>query len=303
METETTQLKSESKDKKYSVKFLMPIYVINESTEKYKITEKQFKYMKHIQEVLSERIDLTILVIGSENELSRNLTLKYFDESCYIEVPQSIDYFTTQNQVSLTKELSVKVLTGYIHAKSMNPDMIIFMKSNHFVPIKWVDEIVEHDKMNTGNKNFYGFSQDNAFILTCIDDNGNIDKTNGMILGNIGDTPYIKYRHTWFVSKGYGEACCIGIPRQIYLKDKNKPERTIYIQENVWQEGLIALGHRFYETKKHWVFNIKSIKDDRENHSGFNLWVGRGKDTINNDWNLLFKEPGLEEVVNFLNSS
>jgi len=287
----------------YSVKFLLPIYVVRPTSEKYIITEKQFKYIKHLQKVLAGKIDISILVVGSELELSKDLTLKYFDETSYIEVPQRIDYFSSVTKADWTKlveELTHKCLVAYIHAKTMNPDMILVMKSNHFIPYEWIEEVVAHDKMNTGVKNFYGMSLDNTFILTCMDDNEYIDKTKGIILGKIGDHPP---RHGHQKNKNIGEACLIGIPRQIYLKDKNKPERTRYCQENRWQESLIALGHKFHNTQKRWIFNIKSYKDDRENHSGFHAWVQRGNNNIGPDWILASNITGVEEFVTFFNKA
>jgi hypothetical protein len=253
--------------------------------------------------VLAGKIDLTILVVGSELELSKDLTLKYFDESSYIEVPQRIDYFSSVTRADWTKlveELTHKCLVAYIHAKTMNPDMILIMKSNHFIPSEWIEEIVAHDKMNTGVKNFYGMSLENAMIMPCMDDNGHIDKTKGIILGKIGDNPPREGNYKY---KNIGEACMIGIPRQIYLKDKNKPERTRYCQENRWQEALIALGHNFYRTTNRWIFNIKSFKDDHENHSGFHAWIQRGKGNVGPDWILASALPGVEEFVKFFNEA
>jgi len=246
------------------------------------------------------------LVLGSELELSRNLTLKYFNESSYIEIPQKITYFTTPSMKELIKELTYKALTGYIHAKTLNPDMILVFKSNHVLSISTIIDMVEHDKLNNGVKNFYGIAfAHNKFIMTCLDSDNNISNKIGFIFGNcidMGAREITNCFRSEYAKQQVGDACVIGIPREIYLKDKNIPEYSLYCHEITWQVELKKLGHTCYPIKNTWIFNIKSLKNDKMNHSGFHKWLQHGKKTFDKEWNDLIKREDYQEFIELFNN-
>ena len=271
------------KKKKISVRFLIPIFVISKNCEKYVITEKSFKYLKYLQNVLKDIATINFLILGSEKELSRDLTLKYFNEDEYMEYDQGgIHYFNRVSFETLNTIVGTKIMNGYNKCKEFEPDLIIFMKNNHFISKKWFEDIINHYESNIESPNFYGIScRGNISIITCIDDNNHINIKKGLIC------------HNTLTPGEMGDACIIGIPREIYLKYNMDPTN---LTELSIQQSLINLGYNFYKSNGHWQFNIKSVKNDIENVSGFLHWIQPEKDTLEN-WNII----KIDSIVDFVN--
>jgi hypothetical protein len=279
--------------KLYSIIFLIPIYLCSKESEKYVITEKSFKYLKHLQTLLAKRVKIEFCILGSEKEFSRELTLKYFSEKSYIEYDQKESNYFTSNFTDLIYTVSAKVLYGYQQCKLLNPDLILVMKSNHFISLEWLEKVIDHDQNNIGKKQFYVISDvKNVFIMLGINNENNIDHTKGMIWNKIAHSPQWGPQH----------AALMGIPREIYLKNNVDHNIRINYTEPRWISELAKLGYNKCDFGDDWIFNIKSILNDKENHSGFLNWVKNGADTIQNKWNIISQTPSIANFVKLFNS-
>jgi len=232
------------------IRFLIPIFVISKENDKYKITDKSFKYLKYLQILLKDKAKINFMILGSENELSRELTLNYFNEDEYIEYDQGgINYLNRIDYNTLNTVVGKKTLTGYNKCKELNPDLIILMKNNHFISKEWLEEIIIDYNKDNFSKNYYGLNHNNIFFITTLDNNSKICINDNVA---IIDERY-KNMNTIF------EACLLGIPRYLYLKHDmgyiNQTEITI-------NNEILLLGGNPYYNKPTHIFNIKSLNEN-----------------------------------------
>ena len=86
---------------------------------------------------------MNFTIIGSEKDLSKELTLKYFSEDSYIEFDQgNVNYFNRVNVIVLNTVVGTKVSYGYNIAKTRNPDLIVIIKINHFISEEWLRYVI-----------------------------------------------------------------------------------------------------------------------------------------------------------------
>ena len=141
--------------------------------------------------------------MGSEESLSKDLTLKYFDNDSYIEYDQGgINYFNRINYETLNTVVGNKIKTGYNICKTYNPDFIIFVKSNHFIDPDWLKFVVDDNNQN----NYYGISLlSNVFFICSLTSENKIDHNDKYIWDNRNHHPI---KHI--------DACLIAFPKKIY---------------------------------------------------------------------------------------
>ena len=72
-----------------TIRVFIPIYTYNKDIHKYNLTEKIFKHYKKVEEKFKERAIFKYVILGSEMDISRDLTLKYFKEEEYFEFKQN----------------------------------------------------------------------------------------------------------------------------------------------------------------------------------------------------------------------
>jgi len=247
------------KNQKISINFLIPIYLIHKDSEKYKITELSFKYYVFLKNLFINEINMNFTILGSEENLSKNLTLKYFDKNSYIEYNQKgINY---QNRVSydtLNTIVGGKIAYGFEQAKLSNPDFIIFIKSNHIISREWIKYISSN--FNENHNKFFAFSsENNVFIISNLNSNNEIDLKNVYLMDGRYKTPCRIH-----------DACLIAIPRKCYENYKMNP---VCLTENTIINELINIGcERIIQNKNlHFhIFNIKAI-DENQNITPLNL--------------------------------
>ena len=72
-----------------TINIFIAIYTYNKDIHRYKLTEKIFKHYKNIEDKFKDLAKFTFTIVGSENNLSRDLTLKYFKPEEYFEFQQN----------------------------------------------------------------------------------------------------------------------------------------------------------------------------------------------------------------------
>lgn len=232
--------------KQMKIIIVFPIYLVSKDSEKYLITEKSFKYWNHLKSILKdENIELIFKIIGSEENLSKDLTLTYFNIDEYLEVSQgNVNYFNREN---LNTVVGKKFLKGYEEAVELNPDLIFITKNNHFISRKYFIDVVNDYKKNPLSKNYYGMGHyKNNFILCTLNKDGNI---------NYNDI----YTNDIYIKTDMFDACLISIPKILYQNYKlNYHEFT----EITLQNDLDKLGGIKHFIYNNYIFNIKSIDNN-----------------------------------------
>jgi len=237
------------------IRFMITIYVINKDSEKYIITEKSFKYWLYLKNQFKDELIMDFTIMGSEGALSKDLTLKYFNNTdSYIEYDQcGINYFNRVNTETLNYVVGKKTKVGYDICKSHNPDLIILTKSNHFISYDWLKFVID----DNNNNNFYGLSLlGNTFILCTLTSDNKID---------YNDT------HIWDLRKEQPQeqldACLIALPRNIYNNFDINPYMAT--EANIYSD-LKNIGYFQVLTSQNYIFNIKS-KNESTNVTPFSF--------------------------------
>jgi len=273
-----------------TIKFCISIYVISPNSDKYMITEKSFKYLKYLQDIFKNNKNKSIisfLIIGSEKDLSKNLTLKYFSKYEYIEFDQGdINYFNRGNKGDLNTVTGKKAKYGYEICKKRNPDLIILMKNNHFISQEWINEVIYHLERNSNSKFFYGIGYSGNLNIVAQLKNNKIDLKNKIIVDKLNIEPIDKF-----------DACLIGIPRILYKDHDMNPYRQT---EYIIQDELIKLKGIRYKIKGCIFFNIKS-NNDSENVTPYNRCIKNKLRTKYID-DELFKNVIIKRDITIINS-
>jgi hypothetical protein len=231
---------------KIKIRFLIPIFLVSKESDKYIITEKSFKYYCYLKNLFIDEIIMDFTIIGSEKNFSKDLTLKYFSEDSYIEFDQGeVNYLNRIDLHTLNTIVGQKISYGYNNAKKYNPDLIIFIKSNHFISEEWLKYII--NDFNKESNIFYGMAlENNKFIMTLLNKDYNIDtENNTFIIDNTDKQPTRNI-----------DACLLAIPKNLYINHEMDPNCLTEIQI---RDQLIQLGGKInLQYENHHIFNIKS---------------------------------------------
>lgn len=243
-------------DKKKIIRVMIPIYVINKESEKYIITEKSFKYWVNLKNLVKDELIMDFTIMGSEGALSKDLTLKYFNNTdSYIEFDQGgIDYFNRENSTAtLNYVVGKKAKVGYDICKTHDPDLIIIIKSNHFISYDWLKFVID----DNNNNKFYGLSlTGNTFILSTLTSDNKIDHSNMYIWDLRKEQPQEQI-----------DACLLALPRNIYNKFDINPFTPT---ETHMCDQLKNIGYYPVLTNNFYIFNIKS-NDESTNVTSFSF--------------------------------
>jgi hypothetical protein len=265
---------------KITIRFVIPIYVLSKESEKYLITEKSFKYYIYLKKLFIEDVIMDFTIIGSEKELSKELTLKYFNEDSYLEFDQGgIDYLNRINYETLNTVVGNKLKYGFDKAKIYNPDLIIIIKSNHFISREWLNYVI--NDYNSNNNIFYGMAlQSNLFILTYLINVNiymNIVDTFNLYGFDLTDTPPVQNI----------DACLIAIPKKLY---SNYNMNTYNLTEISIKDELLELGGIINNQIENFhIFNIKS-KNENTNVTPMNSIIDQ------------VKNINLKNIIDLINS-
>lgn len=273
-----------------NIKFCISIFVINKDSDKYMITEKSFKYLKYLKDLFKCKKNpsiISFLIVGSEKDLSKNLTLKYFEKNEYVEFDQcGINYFNRGKRGELNTVTGKKTKYGYEICKKSNPDLIILMKNNHFISQEWINEVIYHLERNSNSKFFYGIGYNGNLNIVAQLKNNKIDLRNKIIVDRLNMEPKDKF-----------DACLIGIPRILYKDHNMNPYRQT---EYVIQDELIKLKGIRYKIKGCIFFNIKS-HNDSENVTSYTRCIKSKLRTKYKDDELL-KNVIIKRDITIINS-
>jgi hypothetical protein len=148
------------------INIFLAIYTYNKNLHRYNLTEKIFKHYKNIEEHFKDSAIFSFTILGSEGDISRNLSLKYFKESEYFEFNQNDPKFT-----GLLDMLSHKVRTGMKISATTGADILFWAGSNDYICYDFFKQVIEY--YNPEKPQVYGidnyYNGKNAVFFTHYD--------------------------------------------------------------------------------------------------------------------------------------
>ncbi len=160
----------------------MAIYTYNKDIHRYNLTEKIFKHYKNIEEKFKDLAKFTFTIVGSEKDISRDLTLKYFKPEEYEEFDQNIKNFNNDFYTMLR----AKIRYGMCISKKTNADILLWAGSNDYICFDFFKQIIDY--YDPAKPQLYGISNykngNNAVFFTHYDGNRDINNLHCLTANN-----------------------------------------------------------------------------------------------------------------------
>ena len=164
--------------RKMQLHLVILIYLYGPDSNRYQLTDKMFAHYKRMQHLFRDYATFTFTMVGSENELSRSLTTKYFPVESYIEFDQDNmsavedpNYIVAKPAVYevIRRKVNFGMKTAY--AKDRGADIIFWVGSNDYISLSfWRQVIADY---NPAVMKWYGlttyFDGRNACFFTQFD--------------------------------------------------------------------------------------------------------------------------------------
>lgn len=129
---------------KVRINVVILIYTFGYHSSRYNNTEMIFKHYRNIQQVFQEYSEFSFTIIGSEKEVSKNLTLQYFPATSYHEMSQpKVTNETSESERNYA--IARKVNHGMRRAfKSENEsDIIMWAGSNDYISFSFWKQVID----------------------------------------------------------------------------------------------------------------------------------------------------------------
>jgi len=134
--------------------------------------------------------------------------------------------------------------------KTNEPDLIIFMKNNHFVTQEWLMDVITDYSNSPKSYKIYGLaSSGNLWLLSCLNDHNHIDFNMTRIRDQL---------HLPLNANERFDACLMGIPKILYQKHNMNPNN---LTEITIENELMQKGAKRHIMQGYYIFNLKSKND------------------------------------------
>jgi hypothetical protein len=157
------------------INIFLAIYTYNNDIHRYTLTEKIFKHYKNIVEKFKDKAIFTFTIFGSENDISKNLTLRYFKSNSYVEFDQNHKSF----KGDFYKMLGKKINQGINLSVKNDTDIVLWAGSNDYICFDFFEQIINY--YNPEKPQIYGIDNytngKNAVFLTHYDGNRCVNKS------------------------------------------------------------------------------------------------------------------------------
>lgn len=143
---------------KININIFIAIYFGGDSV-RYNLTEIIFKHYHNIKQIFAERANFRFTIVGSDGEISKKLTLKYFSEDEYFEFNQNHPKYGKYKlgyDKKFLRMLSNKINTGIRLASRHNDDIIFWAGSNDFISSNFFEQVIEYYDPN--KKQLFGIT-------------------------------------------------------------------------------------------------------------------------------------------------
>lgn len=282
------------------INIFLAIYTYHIDIDRYHLTEKIFKHYKHIQEKFKYLALFTFTILGSENTISQNLSLKYFKPEEYFEFDQSQESF----EKDFYKMLGTKINVGINKSLLNDPDILLWGGSNDYISFDFFEQIINYYKPDVPQ--IYGIDNyqngKNAVFFThfcgakCLDNQPSITDNPNLSYWWDGVSNYYnreKFQYSGGII-GINKYCFILYPDilSVWSFDEGAIEEFILKKQNIDK----------FNSKNIFYMNIKSLsKNDITTYDTLKIL------NINNMLNFQnfsyeFQEKFREEFNYFINS-
>ena len=266
--------------------------------ERYILTELIFQHYLNIKEKFKDKARFTFTLIGSENDLSKELALKYFKDSedIYIEFDQEAYNINIGYNDKFLSMLTDKFKFSYKSSFNKNPNISLLCGSNDLIDFDFFNQII--DSYDGEKKQLFGidnYSNGNNIVLFlnnyyC----SNLNETNHFIW----DGQYKNKKRSLYKYSGG----TIGFNDTLYKKEYNNLlDKIICFDEGEIEYETLKLNdvHKF-NSKNTFYFNIKT-NSNKEITSFNNLREYINGNILN--YNILSDEIKLKitDTIKYLN--
>jgi hypothetical protein len=241
----------ENKKKKINIDIFIPIYTYYSDKTRYNLTKKILKHYNNIRNKFVDFINLTFTILGSENEISKNLTLEYMNEDEYFEFDQNNPVFNND----FWGMFASKINTGINISRNKNPDIIFCAGSNDYISFNFFEQIINYFDIN--KKQIYGIDNYIKGNNICIINN--FDNENNKLLiekSFIWNGKHIKLREQFNYS-----GSIIGINRKTYIEHDDIMKIWSFDEGGVEEYILNKDNIDKFQSENIISFNTKSNND------------------------------------------
>lgn len=161
-----------NKKKKIKIDIIILLYFYQKKGDRYYFQHKIFQHFKNLEIIFSDYIDFSYSIIGSENNLSKEISLNYFKEEEYFE-------FYQDTNINFCNMLFQKVNYSLKQSYKKNVDIHLWVGSNDYLCINFFKQIIEQfndQHLMLGISNYY--NGENACHYIQYDTDRFIDKDN-----------------------------------------------------------------------------------------------------------------------------
>ena len=130
---------------KLKIDIIILIYFYQKRNQRYFFQEFIFNYFIKLKKIFSNYIDFSFTIVGSEEELSKNISNKYFKKNEYFEFAQNYN-------LNIYDMLSEKVNFGFRKSYLKNTDLLLWFGSNDYVSAHYFTNILQ--KYNNGYQQY-----------------------------------------------------------------------------------------------------------------------------------------------------
>lgn len=247
-------------EKKININVFIAIFLYG--GERFKLTELILKHYSNIREKFQNIANFHFTILGSEKDLSRNLTLKYFNDDEYFEFdqnkPEYGNYIIGYND-NFLKMLSDKINTGIKLASRNNDDIIFWAGSNDYISPDFFEQVINY--YDPHKRQIYGITNysngNNANFYSCFDElnnNLNINDISSFWWSGIHPNGRKKYKYI---------GCIIGLNNKLYIENQDILKIWNYDEGYVEEYILNLYDIDFFSSKDIFSWNIKtSLKNE-----------------------------------------
>lgn len=242
-------------ENKININIFMAIFLYG--GERLKLTELIFKHYINIKIKFKNIANFKFTIVGSEKELSKNLTLKYFSENEYFEFDQNKPEYGKYKigyNANFLKMLGDKINMGIKLASRDNDDIIFWAGSNDYISADFFEQVINY--YNPNNRQIYGITNflngNNTNFYSCYDEeNNNLNINNNESFWWNGIHPFSRKKYKYI-------GCIIGLNSKLYNENKDIFEIWNY-DEGFVEEYILNLSNiDFFISKNVFSWNIKT---------------------------------------------
>ena len=306
---------------KLRIDIIILIFFYGNKGERYYFQEKIFQHFKNLEKIFKNYIDFSYTIVGSENELSKDISLKYFKEDEYFE-------FHQDTTIKFWDMLFSKVNYSLNQSYKKDVDIHLWVGSNDYICINYFKQIIEqynnqHQMYGISNYNNgenlcyyikydkYKFIDDDKYLHDGVHNYCNRQKYK-FIGGTVGITHktldlYPNILEKWHYDEGKNETIILNNNNQLKINDINyihifKSYKCFFINTKFLNDNEITSFDTLKKLNKNNIIEYKKIEETSRKiiEKEFNYFDKLKKDYIYSNINIIKQSSNINnaEILN-----